>query len=156
MQNTDFQFKELGGCNSVNLKNMGTFSCLKDKSQTVCRILNWSRSMRSGTSCATHGHCSSSQRKLNTVLQMQCFVHKPLLRKECSCGHPIDSTIYQTMLTQRDNGKRLCKCFIYWKTSWFVLFIFMTKSGWRKIVYLTTSVSHSNFTSLPQTIMWKI
>ena len=47
---------------------------------------NMARSTRSSVEiCAIFG-CSYNQRKLRNVLPMQCFDHKPLPRKQCSCG----------------------------------------------------------------------
>ena len=40
-----------------------------------------------GANCAVNG-CSWSQRKLNSLLNLPCFDHKSLLKKDCSCAPP--------------------------------------------------------------------
>ena len=39
----------------------------------------------SGENCAVNG-CSWNQRKLNSLLNLPCFDHKSLLKKDCSCA----------------------------------------------------------------------
>ena len=41
----------------------------------------------SGSNCAVNG-CSWNQRKLNNLLNVPCFDHTTLLRKDCSCAPP--------------------------------------------------------------------
>ena len=41
----------------------------------------------SGANCAVNG-CSWNQRKLNSLLNLPCFDHKSLLKKDCSCAPP--------------------------------------------------------------------
>ena len=66
---------------------------------------NRSRSLSSGAVLTVHS-CSYSGRKLNNLLQMQCFNHKLLLRKECSCVPPL--TTPQNARQKRSSGYQHC------------------------------------------------
>ena len=41
----------------------------------------------SGAHCAVNG-CNRNQKQLNRILDVQCFDHKPLLQRNCSCDPP--------------------------------------------------------------------
>ena len=51
----------------------------------VSAVATWSQW---GRLCCPCLQLAYNQRKFNRVLLTQCYSHKPLLRKECSCGTP--------------------------------------------------------------------
>ena len=92
------------------------------------------RSLSSGAVLAVHS-CSYSGRKLNNLLQMQCFNHKLLFRKECL-------TTPQNA-RQKDPMVISTAFFIHWTAYLSVNFIAVsvTKSQHTKIMCLNISVS---------------
>ena len=82
----------------------------------VTAVATWSQW---GRLCSPCLQLAYNQRKLNRVLLTQCYSHKPLLRKECSCGTPyrlhkmLDSA-------QSGNSWQHWELFVHWEICLFI------------------------------------